>query len=57
MNKDSNVYLFQAKIIECRNLKTENDQNLNDIFVKIQIANSPPQITSITKGTTGGEWN
>lgn len=57
MEEKQRNYLFQATIIECRNLKTENYQQFNDIFVKINVADQCPQITSVTKGTTGGEWN
>ena len=54
MNKRKE-YLVQVTIIEGRQLK--GVQTTCNPFVKITVANLPPQVTPITKGSSTAVWN
>jgi Ca2+-dependent lipid-binding protein len=50
-------YLCQVTVIEARNLKINNSTGMADPFVRITVANLPPQITNPLAEQTSGAWN
>lgn len=50
-------YLCQVTVIEARNLKINNSTGMADPFVRITVANLPPQITNPLEERTSGQWS
>lgn len=50
-------YLCQVTVIEARNLKINNSTGMADPFVRITVANLPPQITNPLQERTSGQWS
>jgi C2 domain len=55
--KEKREYIVQVTIGEARNLKAISSNGLCDPFVKITVANKPPQVTDPEEKTTSVSWN
>lgn len=50
-------YLVQVQIIEARQIKGKDASGTSDVFVKITVANQPPQVTRTVPRTNSAIWN
>lgn len=50
-------YIVQVTIGEARNLKAVDSSGLCDPFIRITVANLPPQVTDPEEKTTSVSWN
>lgn len=50
-------YLVQVQIIEARQIKGKDASGTSDAYVKITVADQPPQITRIAPRTNSAIWN
>ena len=50
-------YLVQFTAIEARNLRGKDASGLSDPYVKVTVANLPPQVSTTANATSSMAWN
>ena len=54
---EKNEYLVQITILEGRKFQAMDDNGTSDPFIKITVADLPPQVSQMSEGTTNAVWN
>ena len=50
-------YLVQIQVVEARQIRGKDASGTSDAFVKINVADQPPQITRVALRSSSAIWN